>query len=89
MEEVDRLLHVDPATLPMRGQYHLEIDFITFRDAHRVQQNYWLFTMNAVIKAGKIMAIRCCGATARDQRDALADTAGRGRQRVIAEATAT
>ena len=72
LREVDRLSQVDSRTLPDRSRYLLEIDFSSFSAQPLAKQQYWVYAMQAAIKAGKRAATRQRVATASDHRVARA-----------------
>jgi len=87
LREVDRLSQVDTRTLPDRSRYLLEIDFSSFSAQPLAKQQYWVYAMQAAIKAGKRAATRQRVATARDRRVARVGAERRRRQRRVAGAS--
>ena len=68
LAEVDRLSQLDPASLPERSRYLLEIDFEALTSSSREGQSYWLLAMKAAVAAGRATVLRTRRATARHRR---------------------
>ena len=68
LQEVDRLVEVDPVLLPDSRKYLLEIDFSSLHRDTLEKQFYWLLAMTTAMKAGQRTVARSRHSTARQRR---------------------